>query len=183
VAYVSKLAIDFDGSPLACGPGRDRQDQCPTSLMLPDATGIRVPTNADRINYVVIPNAGPPENRGEFHSLTGLGVGDFGVVIWNGAVVPVIVADTGPYTKLGEGSLALHRSLGHEQCAMRDTADVCLQSKEQASIDEDVVTILVPGTARHDLTAETLEAAVPREAMRLWESYRRTVLTGSLRAR
>jgi hypothetical protein len=137
--------------------------------MLPDASGALHPVDADRIPYVVIPNMGPPSARGEFARLTGVNVGDFGVVIWRGRTVPVIVADTGPYNKLGEGSLALHRALGHDQCAERDAADVCLRGREpQSSIESDVVTVLFPGSARPDLTIETLEATVKREAMRLW---------------
>jgi len=182
VAYVSKLSIDFDGSPLACGGNRNRSDQCPTSLMLTDASGVRTPVNADRVPYVVIPNMGPPENRGEFFRLTGARVGDFGVVIWNGTVVPVIVADTGPYNKLGEGSVALHRALGHDPCAARDEADVCREAAEpMESIGGDVVTILFPGSARTDLAPETLEQTVRAEGMRLWDGYRTVVLKPGLR--
>ncbi len=176
MAYVSKLAIDFDGSPLACGPNRDIQDQCGTSLMLPDASGKLRPVNADRTPYVVIPNFGPPDTGGEFSRLTGLHVGDFGVVIWRGVATPVIVADTGPYNKLGEGSLALHRALGHEQCAQRDADDVCVAANDpQESIESDVVTILFPGSAKPGLTAETLDETVRTEGARLWAAYRQTL--------
>ena len=112
IAYTSKLAVDLDGSPFACGPDRGRMDQCPTSLMLPRPGRREVPVNADAVPYVVIPEAGSPDVRGEFARLTGVHVGDFGVVLARGYVVPVIVADTGPFAKLGEGSLALHRALG-----------------------------------------------------------------------
>ena len=172
VAYVSKLAVDFDGSPLACSADRNASDQCGTSLEPPDATGTPQPVNADRVPYVVIPRAGPAPDRGEFTRLTGVEPGDFGVVIWKGRTVPVIVADTGPYNKLGEGSLALHRALGHEQCAERDAADTCRAAMDpQSSIDGDVVTVLFPGSARPGLTAETVEAAARTEGARLWAAY------------
>ena len=64
IAYVSKLAVDLDGSPFACGPGHGRMDQCPTSLMLPDGKGGEVPVDADSIPYVVIPEAGPADTQG-----------------------------------------------------------------------------------------------------------------------
>ena len=179
IAYVSKLAIDFDGSPLACGPNHDRSDQCGTSLMLRDAGGVPTPVNADRIPYVVIPRRGAAEGSAQFSQLTGVRVGDFGVVIWRGRVVPVIVADTGPYDRLGEGSLALHRALGHEQCAVRDAHDTCTQAKFQLSIESDVVTVLVPGTARTDLTPENLAAVVRSEGARLWAAHQAEV-TGRL---
>jgi hypothetical protein len=168
IAYVSKLAVDLDGSPFACGPNRQRSDQCPTSLMLEDAQGEAVPLDADRVPYVVIPS------RGEFSRLTGVRVGDFGVVIKDGVVAPVIVGDTGPPNKLGEGSLALHRALGRELCAERDGGGVCVEVPDNiTSIEQGVTTILFPGSARGDLTPDNVEAVVRAEGLRLWEGYRR----------
>lgn len=173
VAWTSKLAVDLDGSALACSDTRGRMDQCGTSLMLPDAGGASTPVDADRVPYVVIPVSRPGEPRGEFTRLTGVGVGDFGVVLWRGRVVPVIVADTGPWPKLGEGSLALHRELGHDECRQRDSAGVCRGgSDDMGSIDEGVITVLFPGSARTDLTSETVEAVTRAEGARLWARYR-----------
>ncbi len=125
IAYSSKLAVDLDGSPFACSPNHGRMDQCPTSLMLPDGDGGEVPVNADAIPYVVIPFAGPDDVRGKFTKLTGVDVGDFGYVEYHGVTVPVIVADTGPFAKLGEGSIALHRALGRELCSVRGPDEAC----------------------------------------------------------
>jgi hypothetical protein len=169
VAYVSKLAVDLDGSPFACGPDHGRSDQCPTSLMLPDGKGGEIPVDADTIPYVVIPEAGPPDVAGEFTRATGVQVGDFGVVIAHGRVVPVIVADTGPFAKLGEGSLALHRALGRELCTRRDGDGVCRRVVDQMeSIEGDVTTILFPGTARHDLTPANIARIVHEQGRSLW---------------
>ncbi len=174
IAYTSKLAVDLDGSRFACGPHHGRMDQCPTSLMLTDARGRDVPVDADAIPYVVIPEAGPADVAGEFARLTGVGVGDFGVVIAHGRTVPVIVADTGPYAKLGEGSLALHRALGRELCAHRDAHGPCDRVvAPMESIGGGVTTILFPGTARSDLTPATIAATVRREGLRLWAAARR----------
>ena len=173
VAWVSKLSVDLDGSPLACSEDRGRMDQCPTSLMAPDAAGAPTPTDADRVPYVVIPVSRPGAPRGEFTRLTGVGVGDFGVVVWRGRVVPVIVADTGPWSKLGEGSLALHRALGHDQCARRDARQVCRGgSDDMASITEGVLTVIFPGTARPDLTADRVEPVTRETGLRLWSRWR-----------
>ena len=169
IAYTAKLAVDLDGSPFACGPDHGRMDQCPTSLMLPDGAGGEVPVNADAIPYVVIPEAGPDAVRGEFTRLTGVGVGDFGVVIANGRVVPVIVADTGPFAKLGEGALALHRALGRELCARRGADHVCRRFVDSMeSIEGNVTTVLFPGSARPGLTPDTIAEVVRREGRRLW---------------
>ena len=179
IAYVSKLAVDLDGSPFACGPGHGRMDQCPTTLMLPDGRGGEVPVDADAVPYVVIPDdgpsdtAGPAEYAGEFMHKTGLRVGDFGVVIAEGRTVPVIVADTGPYSKLGEGSLALHRMLGRDQCTKRDDKGVCTAVvDDMASISRNVTTILFKGSARHDLTPGNIAAVTASEGLRLWNEYR-----------
>lgn len=173
ILFVSKLSVDMDGSPLACGDDRGRSDQCPTTLMPPDASGTPAPVDADRIPYVVIPISGPDTPRGEFTRLTGVGVGDFGVVIWRGRTVPVIVADTGPWPKLGEGSLALHQALGHDQCARRDAGGVCRGgSDDMASIESGVTTVLFPGSAVSGLTLEALPETVKREGARLWTAYR-----------
>jgi hypothetical protein len=173
VAYESKLAVDLDGSAFACGPAHGRTDQCDTALELSDATGADAPLDADLIPYVVIPQAGPGEHRGEFTRLTGVKVGDFGVVIYHGRVVPVIVGDTGPYNKIGEGSLALHRALGRELCVRRDKAHVCRAVvRDMESIDDSVVTVLFPGSARQDLTPQTLISTINAEGARLWARHR-----------
>jgi hypothetical protein len=175
IAFVSKLAVDLDGSPFACSPRRGATDQCETSLMLPLADDRETPVDADTIPYVVIPEAGPADTQGEFGRRTGIQVGDFGVVISGGRVVPVIVADTGPFSKLGEGSMALHRALGHEVCAHRGQHGECdrlVRSVE--SIAGDVTTILYPGTARSDLTPATIGAVTKCEGMNLWLGRGRT---------
>jgi hypothetical protein len=171
IAYSSKLAVDLDGSPFACGPDHGRMDQCPTSLMLLDARGHDIPVDADAVPYVVIPEAGPADVQGEFARRTGVHVGDFGVVLWHGRTVPVIVADTGPYAKLGEGSLALHRLLGRDQCTKRNRRGVCVAVVgDMASIRDDVITILFPGTARSDLTPDNIARITQAEGMRLWQA-------------
>ena len=173
VAWVSKLAVDLDGSALACSEDRGRMDQCGTALTLTDAAGAPTPVDADRVPYVVIPISRPGQPRGEFTRLTGVGVGDFGVVMWRGRTVPVIVADTGPWPKLGEGSLALHRALGHDECRRRDAGGVCRGgSNDMESIPRGVVTVLFPGTARPDLRSETVEPVTRVEGLRLWARYR-----------
>ena len=173
IGFVSKLAVDLDGSAVACGPTHGRMDQCPTSLMLTDTRGQEVPVDADAIPYVVIPDAGPPEVAGEFTRLTGVKVGDFGIVIANGRTVPVIVADTGPFSKLGEGSLALHRLLDHEQCVGRQQGQACTRVDDEGqSITVNVTTILFPGSAKFGLTPDTIAATTQREGSRRWAELR-----------
>ena len=168
------ICVPLDGSPFACGPNHQRSDQCGTSLMLEGPHGREVPVDADRVPYIVIPEAGPADVQGEFARLTHVGVGDFGVVLARGRVVPVIVADTGPYSKLGEGSIALHRALGHEVCLVREAGTCTRVEEDMASIQRDVVTILFPGSARRDLTPATIAAVTRKEGLRLWAKARAT---------
>jgi hypothetical protein len=180
IAYVSKLAVDLDGSPFACGPDRQRSDQCPTALMFSRPDGGETPLDADRVPYVVIPAAGPVPWRGEFSRLTGVRVGDLGVVIRDGVVVPVIVGDTGPYNKLGEGSLALHRALGRELCTDRGGDGVCRHVVgDMTSIDDGVTTVLFPGSRPQGLTPDNVEAVVRALGLRLWDDYRRRMARGA----
>lgn len=168
VAFASKLSVDLDGSWYACNtPGTDL---CGTSLMLKSADGSAVPVSSDHVPYVVIPVAGPTsELAREFRNKTGLDQGDFGVVISAGDVIPVMVADGGPFPKLGEGSIALHRRLGRELCADKDDKGRCRTVvRRLTSHPGPLVTILFPGSRRKDVTADNVEAIVKEEGMRLW---------------
>jgi len=164
IVYVSKLAWDRDGSSFACStPGHT--DQCATSYMLnpteavpcPGAAGTRppcVPVDADRIAYVAIPAAGPVSIRPrEFRDKSGVGFGDFGVVIANGKMVPVIVADGGPANKIGEGSTALLNALS--------------SNGKTRTIASGVTFILFPHTAEK-LTVDTLEQRVHTRGTELY---------------
>ena len=126
VLVEAKLAWDDDGSPSACSSAHGVTSQCPTSLkldapdpshcVLPSKTGKEcVPLNADLVPYVVIPSAAPKGiEMGAFQRLSNVKLGDYGVVIANGKVVPVIVGDEGPAYKIGEGSSALLRKLSND---------------------------------------------------------------------
>ena len=123
--------------------------------------------------YVVIPWEGPRAEQGRFTRLTGVKVGDFGVVIARGRTIPVIVADTGPFEKLGEGSLALHRALGRELCVARSGAGTCRRVIERMeSIGGDVTTVLFPHSARKDVTPGTIARIVREEGLRRWRAMR-----------
>ncbi|MDE2383580.1 MAG: hypothetical protein KGO53_03085 [Alphaproteobacteria bacterium] len=126
ILWQSKLARDDDGSQKACGGAKGPTDQCTTSLMLdPDAShpcavpkvgkSKCVPVDAGLIPYAVIPMAAPPGmESGAFSKITGIKVGDYGAVIFNGKTVPVIFADEGPAYKIGEGSAALLAALSND---------------------------------------------------------------------
>jgi Fungal chitosanase of glycosyl hydrolase group 75 len=146
VIVASKLGHDEDGSSKACSSSRGITDQCGTSLKLNSTPTIKcvlpsrgrkscVPLNADLIPYVVIPLAAPVgiEARA-FSNLSGVSIGDYGVVIANGRTIPVVVGDGGPAYKIGEGSTALLRRLSGDG--------------RVRTFDLGVVFVLFPGT--HD---------------------------------
>jgi hypothetical protein len=184
---LSRMAVDLDGSWLACNK-RGVTDQCATSLMLKStkrfpcvlkgaAPDKCVPVDADRIPYVVIPGAGPTQGAGEeFRNRFDVAYGDYGVVVYRGKVVPVIVADGGPYNKLGEGSLALHRELGIDFCAERNEDGACIElTRSPYSISGDVAMILFPGSRdpRAELSPNTLAHVVKVKGLVLYKAFMR----------
>lgn len=184
VAFTSKLGLDLDGSWIACNK-RGVTDQCGTTLMLPAREGQPcviptaprsrcIPVDADRIPYVVLPAAGPREApASEFMDSTGIRVGDLGVVIFGGKIVSIIVADTGPFNKIGEGSMALHRALGNDFCRTRDAAGNCTETKRGSSIGRGVTTVVFPGSAPSGLTPETIAEVVNQQGRALYDQLAR----------
>ena len=121
--YDSLLDLDSDGSSFAT---QDATGQSDTSLHQPDGR----PVDADAVPFFVLP--------GGFGSQFGIRLGDVAAVIFGDKVEFAVFADHGPKKKLGEGSIALHRSLGHETIRHGKFHD--------EAIDRDVVTIVFPGS-------------------------------------
>jgi hypothetical protein len=180
IAFTSKLSIDLDGSWYACNtPGKT--DLCPTSLSLVGASGGREPVSSDLVAYIAIPVSGPSnELSREFRDKSGIDQGDFGVVVSGDTIVPVIVADGGPFSKLGEGSIALHRRLGQELCRTKDTLGRCTTIVEpQRSLTGPFVTVIEPGSRRRDVTAANVTQITKSEGERIWASARERMGRGT----
>ncbi len=107
--FDSKLDLDTDGSVYSA---QDASGQMTTSAK--DAK--RNSLDADLINYFVLP--------GGFYASHGIRIGDIGVVIYGIRKVYACFGDVGPSHKLGEGSISLHRDLGHETITGRFIARV-----------------------------------------------------------
>jgi Fungal chitosanase of glycosyl hydrolase group 75 len=171
VIIVSKLGHDEDGSWKACHHQGGPTDQCTTSLMLtptpqhpcPPITGFGhacLPLDPDAVAYVVIPHRAPPGiETGAFTRLSRVRVGDYGVVIANARVVPVIIGDTGPAYKIGEGSTALLSALS--------------QDGRPHTIAQGVTFILFVGSreAVSALDPDTLPARIREKAMALYGHF------------
>jgi hypothetical protein len=128
------MDIDADGSPRAreidpcCG-------QLETSLRYPNGSSV----NSEEVPYFVLP--------GGFFQSRGIRLGDIAAVIHNNRIEYAILADVGPANKIGEGSIALSRSLGNEPI---------INGIVRAGIDEDVIYIIFPGSG--DGTPQTIES-------------------------
>jgi len=97
--YESNLELDTDGS---IYHKQDKTGQGQTSLR--DSAGNSVDSNS--IPYFVLPQYS--------FGAWGIQTGNLGMVFYNARQSGAILADRGPVAKLGEGSIELHRRLGHE---------------------------------------------------------------------
>lgn len=128
IVRTTGLRLDTDGAPTevrAC----DSSQQSGTSLH--DLQGAAV--NANAVPYFVLPCTYP--GKGTCPALPPyqqlhLELGDVAVVISGDKIAYAIAADFGPEDQFGEGSIQLHRDLGHEvvgkiaahpQCAANET--------------------------------------------------------------
>lgn len=122
--YDSLLDLDSDGSRFA---SQDRTGQSDTTLHQPDGR----PVDSDAVPFFVLPGGG-------FEREFGIRLGDVAAVLYEDRIEFAVFADRGPCRKLGEGSIALHRSLGHETIRNGRFHD--------EAIDRDVITIVFPGS-------------------------------------
>jgi hypothetical protein len=169
VVFTSKLAIDLDGSWYACNtPGHT--DQCSTSLTLRDAHNREIGVSSDFVPYVVIPVRGPNSALSrEFQTLTNVHVGDVGMVLTATQAIPVIIGDGGPFSKLGEGSIALHRALGRELCATQNSDGACRKmAPHMGSLSGPFVTIVFLGSRISGLTPANIATRTRDQALRYW---------------
>ena len=143
------MDIDADGSPRAkeidpcCG-------QKETSLSLADARGRARPVNAEAVPYVALPGTDTnPAKR--FFKQMGLKVGDVVAVVFGDKVEYAVFADVGPPDKIGEGSVALSQSLGHDPFVVKHGKQVV-----GSSIPADVIYIAFPNSRPPGLTARNV---------------------------
>jgi hypothetical protein len=133
--YESKLDLDTDGSVFSAqdvGPNGEQWGQMTTSAKDVDGHSL----DADLINYFVLP--------GGFYAAHGITIGDIGVVIYGARKVYACFGDVGPQHKLGEGSISLHRELGHETIVNRNAA--AGGTLVNSGISSGVITIVFPGS-------------------------------------
>lgn len=163
IFFESKLALDLDGSWKACNtPGHT--DQCQTWYTWEHLPKPARYVDSDKYPYVVIPVADfhLNDNR-EFRDKTRLDKGDVGVVIYKNKMVPVFIADGGPYNKLGEGSGALFKAIGEDRC--RRWKNGHCESYKDFSVPDKVLFFLFPGSNITGLTPANALAKIRAEAL------------------
>ena len=126
--FEGPLELDTDGSHFY---SQDPTGQRDTSLH--DAHDR--PVDANTVPYFVLPCHG-------FCDKFGIRLGDIAAVIYKNKVEFAVFADCGPAHKLGEGSIALHRALGHET--------ITHGTLRNEGIDNGVITIVFPGSGKQD---------------------------------
>lgn len=161
IFYDGKMGLDADGSPYSQKtPGQT--DQAQTSLRYPLAGKPSV--NADRVPFIVIPLGG-------FAKTLGVQVGDVAAVVHGAKRVFAVVADQGPTCKLGEGSIQLHESLGHQVCKQRAPNGDCTKLRN-AGIERDVLYFIFPGTHNDimpGLTPDNIGARIEAIGSKAWQ--------------
>jgi hypothetical protein len=123
--FNSALQLDTDGSDVGLG---DRTHQNQTSYRYADNSSI----NANKVPFFVLPQKSP------WVTELGVELGAIGAVVYKGKLAFAVFADFGPQTKLGEGSIELHRRLGFERVHDNKVRDI--------GIDSGVITIVFPGS-------------------------------------
>jgi len=127
VFWESKMALDVDGSWVAWEGVGGATDQRETSFKWPtvqDKQSRQAQIDPDRFPFIVIPTDGLKALTGatsgslssEFAKLTGLKMGDVGVVIYKNQWTPVFIADGGPFMRIGEGSARVFEGIGETRC-------------------------------------------------------------------
>jgi hypothetical protein len=150
IYYDSQLAVDTDGSRFAT---QDGTGQLQTAW---EPGGLAV--DADAIPYFSVKISVFRDSR------LGLRKGDIAAVVYRDTLAFAVLADVGG-KRLGEGSLALHRALGHERVVNRGTR---MESFVDVGISSDVITIVFPGSGAGASTAPTAESILLRGEQLWW---------------
>jgi hypothetical protein len=170
IFWSSKMAVDADGASSA--PGR------PNGKQLDPGSGDDKTTltfsNGDFLSseahhYVVLPQgwkSNGESNGKPFHP--DLSLGDVSIVIFKDKIAAAICGDFGPNRKIGEGSIRVHEDFhppGPDPCKKRDQNDSHCLRILNASIEEDVLFFVFPGSDfGNSLTAGTIEPLVKERA-------------------
>jgi len=129
VVKSSFMTLDTDGASekiRACDPTA----QPDTALSDPQGN----PTDSNTIPYYVLPGS---------RKQLGLRLGNLAAVLSGDKIVHAIAADIGPEKQFGEGSVELHRELGHETVGKHPNNHDCTKDE---SLEAEVIFVIFPGS-------------------------------------
>jgi len=160
ILFHAKMDIDADGSPnaLIIDP---QFGQLTTSYRYHGFSGQSAHVDAERVPYIVLPEA-DSENE-EFYARSAIGLGDLAAVIYRGRMEFAFVADLGPPGKIGEGSVALAQALGHDPFVVRDG-----QKLVDKAIPGGVIYIVFPGSRLEGATPDNVVQLLREQGKRLF---------------
>jgi Fungal chitosanase of glycosyl hydrolase group 75 len=190
IFWDSKMALDLDGSYVGCNCGNNqgKNDQCATSYFwkafpsdydtTPKKDRCKFYQNQDfvdsnKIPYIVIPNKFGNHFKINNKSYGKEFVGDLGVVIYKGFSVPVIVADSGPYFRIGEGSAALFREIDEDRC-LEYNGEQCNRFEQNKGINNKVLFFIFPNSkiGKDELNKDNALELIKIEALKRFEEFK-----------
>lgn len=124
------------------------------------------PTDANVIPYFVLPWYGGAANKQQCkanppYRQLGLRKGNLAAVISGDKIAFAIAADLGPEKQFGEGSVELHRRLGHETVGKHPTNPKCAKDE---LLNTEVIFVVFPGSNERWLPAD----AIAEKGRTLW---------------
>jgi hypothetical protein len=189
IFYESKMSLDRDGSWITCKGNKKTSDLCSTSLPWPNIS--QEPDkyiDSDNFPYIVNPALNFKRKFDkEFQNKTGTNLGDLGIVIYKGKVVPVFIADNGPYNKLGEGSARVHELIGEDKCKIgnrrtdgktrpdiekRWTSDTYCTDHNDFSVEDKVLFFIFPNSKIPNLSPSNAITKINTEALKRFENLK-----------
>jgi hypothetical protein len=159
VMITAKMDIDADGSPNALEIDPE-YGQLTTAYRYRGYHGQEAHVDAERVPYIVLPQRDP--RNADFYAETQLGLGDIAAVIYHGHLEFAFVADVGPPDMIGEGSVALAESLGHNPFVFRNGRKLV-----DRAIPGGVVYIIFPGSRLTGATPENILELLQENGSRL----------------
>ncbi|MDF3835652.1 glycoside hydrolase family 75 protein [Cupriavidus basilensis] len=159
IVKAADLKLDTDGASKeirAC----DNTSAAGTALPGPKGK----PTDANITPYFVLPGCADAANKAACkapYKQLGMQLGDLATVISGDKIAFAIAADSGPEKKFGEGSIQLHRQLGHEVVGKVAGRPKCAANRSLAS---ETYLVVFPGSNKTWLPNDRIQ----QEAGALW---------------
>lgn len=163
IVKATHLALDTDGAPEALRKC-DRTANPQTALHRANHN----PIDSNATPYIVLPKCSSKFNekcmQNPPHVQLGLQKGDLAIVVNGNKAAYAIAADFGPEKKFGEGSIALHRQLGHEVVRKVKASTTC--ALKDVDLEGDTYIVIFP----HSNSTSLSNSAISSRGSALWSA-------------